>query len=96
MSDNIKYEVTYKDKTYSFSDGALCYIFDMGVYNELDRKYSRKQLLEYVWKVHDCYCSDSNQTPLGALCDYVAEHWRKLKSESRYDILDNFYEEFEL
>ena len=40
---------------------------------------------------HDCYISDSNRTPLGALADYVADHWRKIRKKGRHEILDEFY-----
>ena len=39
------------------------------------------------------YLKDSNQTPLGALSDYMAENWDKIKNLSRYDILEKFYDQ---
>ena len=82
MENEIKIEVTYKGKTYTFPYGSLAYIFHTGVYNGIDRKYGMKTLLAYVWKVQDCYLSD-----------YTAKHWKKLKDASRYDILEKFYEQ---
>ena len=93
MKNELKFEVTYKGKIYTFPYGSLAYIFHTGIYNGIDRKYGMKTLITYVWKVQDCYLSDSNRTPLGALSDYIAEHWKKLKDASRYDILDKFYEQ---
>lgn len=92
MDDNIKIKITYRDKTYAFDFGSEAYIFHIGIYNEIDRKYGLKTLLEYVGFVQHCYLSDSNRTPLGALADYIAGHWKKLKSANRYDILERFYE----
>lgn len=92
MDDNIKIQITYRNKTYAFDFGSEAYIFHIGIYNEIDRKYGLKTLLEYVGVVQHCYLSDSNRTPLGALADYIAAHWKKLKSANRYDILERFYE----
>ena len=66
-------------------------IMDYGILNELDRKYGIKSLTEYVALVYELYLSDSNDTPLGKLCDYIAEHWKKVRNKDRYDILDEFY-----
>lgn len=90
--DDIKVTVTYKNKDYKFDYGSQAYIFHTGIYNDMDKKYSVKQLLQYVALVNNCYLSDSNRTPLGELCDYVAKHWKRIKSMGRYDILDEFYD----
>ncbi len=66
-------------------------IFDYGVNNEIDRKYGIKALKEYVALIYELYLSDSNDTPLGKLCDYVVQHWKKLKTKDRYAILNEFY-----
>lgn len=90
--DNIKIIVTYKDKEYNFDFGSQAYIFHTGIYNNMDKRYSVKQLLQYVSLIQTCYLSDNNRTPLGELCDYVAKHWKRIKSMGRYDILDEFYD----
>ncbi len=46
---------------------------------------------QYVALVYELYLSDSNDTPLGKLCDYVAQHWKKLKNKGTYEILNDFY-----
>ena len=66
-------------------------ILDYAIYHEIDKKYGIDGLKAFVYRVGDCYLKDSNKTPLGALTDYMAEHWEELKEESRYDILDKFY-----
>lgn len=95
MSD-FKIQVTYKDKTYAFEYGSQAYIFHTGIYNEIELKYGIDGLLEYTALVHDCYLSDSNRTPLGELCDYVAEHWKRLRNKSPRKILEKFYTEIGL
>lgn len=92
MNNAIKIQIAYKNNTYAFDFGSEAYIFHAGIYNEIDRKYGLKALLEYVSVVQRCYLSNSNRTPLGALADYIAAHWKKLKSANRYDILERFYE----
>lgn len=94
--DNIKIQVTYKDKTYAFEYGSEAYIFHSGIYNDMDQEYGIDSLLRYVKIVHECYLSDCNRTPLGELCDYVAEHWNDIKSLDRYEILEKFYKEIGL
>lgn len=89
--DEFAVKVSYNGVDYPFEFGSQAYIFHTGLYNDIHENYGIKGLLEYVSVVHDCYLSDSNRTPLGALADYIAEHWRKLKNKSRYEILDEFY-----
>ena len=84
----VEYKVIYKNKTYTFQYGSQVYIFDTGIYHDIR---SSKKLLEYVNLVHSCYLKDSNRTPLGALADYVAEHWKEVKDLPLYDILEMFY-----
>lgn len=94
--DIIKIEITYNGKTYAFEYGSQAYIFHTGIYNDIDKDYGIDALLEYVAIVHECYLSDYNRTPLGELCDYVAEHWNETKSADRYEILEKFYTEIGL
>ncbi len=88
----LKFIITYGKHTFTFEQGSKAYIFHTGVYNDIDKKYGIKGLLEYVDFVHDCYIEDSNRTPLGALADYIAMHWKKLKNKGRYEVLEKFYE----
>lgn len=88
--EDIKFQVIYKNKTYNFEYGSQVYVFHHGVFNNMQKR-GIKQLLEYIDVVHTCYLKDSNQTPLGALADYVAKHWKKVKNKNYYDILEQFY-----
>lgn len=92
----IKIQVTYKDKTYAFEYGSQAYIFHTGIYNEMDDKYGIEGLLEYTALVHECYLSDAYRTPLGELCDYVAERWSEMKDMGKHEILEKFYTEIAL
>ena len=85
--------VTYNGIEYPFEFGSQAYIFQMGLYNDIHKEFGMRGLLKYVSVVHDCYISDSNRTPLGALADYVAQHWRKVRKKDRHDILNEFYSE---
>ncbi len=89
--DKPKFLIEYKENTYSFEYGSQVYIFHTGIYNEIDIKYGMEELLEYVEFVQECYLKDSNRTPLGSLADYIAENWERVKSLSRFDILEEFY-----
>ncbi len=88
--EDIKFQVIYKNKTYTFEFGSEVYIFHIGIYNDM-QKYGIKQLLQYVEFVHTCYLKDSNRTPLGDLADYIAENWKRVKNKNRYDVLNEFY-----
>ena len=91
MQKELQFTVTYGKQIFTFAQGSKAYIFHTGIYNDIDKKYGIKGLLEYVAFVHECYISDSNRTPLGALADYIATHWKKLKNKGRYDVLEEFY-----
>lgn len=92
MQKELNFTITYGKRNYTFQQGSKVYIFHIGVYNNIDKKYSIKSLLQYVSFVHDCYLIDDNHTPLGALADYIAKHWKKLKNNGRRDVLEEFYE----
>ena len=87
----LNFIVTYGKETFFFKQGSKAYIFHTGIYNDIDKKYGINGLREYVSFVHDCFLADSNKTPLGALADYIATHWKKLKNKGRYDVLEEFY-----
>ncbi len=92
MQKELKFTIIYGKHTFEYQYGSQVYIFHAGIYNNVDKKYGLKGLREYVSFVHNCYLSDSNRTPLGALADYIATHWKKLKNKGRYDVLEEFYE----
>ena len=91
--NKIEFIVKYKNKEYAFSTGSEAYIFHTGIYNGMDEKHGVKALLDYVALVQSCYLSDNNRTPLGALADYAAENWKRVKRMSDRDIIDRFYNE---
>ena len=91
IEKELKFTVTYGKHTFTFEQGSKAYIFHTGVYNDIDKKYGIKSLLEYVDFVHDCYIEDSNRTPLGSLGDYIAAKWKTIKNKSLYDVLEKFY-----
>ena len=91
MTKELNFTITYGKRTYTFQQGSKVYIFHIGIYNDMDKKYSMKSLLEYISFVHDCYIIDDNPTPLGALADYIAKHWKKLKNKGHRAVLEEFY-----
>lgn len=88
---NISFHVNYDNEVYTYQSGTESMISYYGALNNMDRKYGLRGLKEYVALVYDLYIKDSNDTPLGRLCDYVARHWKKLKNKGKYDILEEFY-----
>ena len=92
IEKELNFIVTYGKETFFYKQGSKAYIFHTGIYNDIDKEYGIKGLREYVDFVHDCYLADSNRTPLGALADYIASKWKKLKNKGRYDVLKEFYE----
>ena len=87
----LKFTVTYGKHTFEYLYGSEVYIFHTGVYNNIPKKFGIKGLRQYIAFVHECYLSDSNRTPLGALADYIAKNWKQLKNKGRYDVLEEFY-----
>ena len=88
---DLQFIVTYGNQTFTFNQGSKAYIFHIGIYNDIDKNYGIKGLLEYISFVHECYISDSNRTPLGSLADFIAAKWKKLKNKGRYAVLEKFY-----
>ena len=93
MEKALNFIVHYGNHTFTFAQGSKAYILHMGIYNDFDKKYGIKGLLNYVDFVHDCYLYDSNKTPLGSLADYIAINWKKLKNKGRQDVFEKFYEQ---
>ena len=91
MPKKLTFSVTYGSQTFTFEQGSKLYIFHTGIYNDIDKKYGIKGLLEYVAVVHECYISDDNRTPLGSLADFIAAKWKNLKNKGRYEVLEKFY-----
>lgn len=85
-------KVFFNGTEYSFDFGFQAYIFHTGICNEFHKKYGQSALLKYVTTVQDCYIADSNRTPLGALADYIAEHWIQAQQMGKRELLDVFYE----
>ena len=89
---NAKFLIVYGKHTISIQSNSNAYIFMAGIHNNIHKKYGLSALYKYVSFVQDCYVSNDKQPPLGALADYIAKHWKKLKNKSRYDVLEKFYE----
>ena len=87
----MKITIEHENNTYIYEHGYQAYILDYALYHEIDKKYDLEEIKNFVFRVSECYLKDSNATPLGALTDYMAEHWEDIKKLSRYDILNRFY-----
>lgn len=87
----IQHTVSYKNHTFNFASGVQSFIFDCGVENNFDEKYDIQTLIKYVYFVYQLNQKDDNPTPLGKLCDYVAQNWETVESMSRSDVLKQFY-----
>jgi len=87
----MKITIEHENNTYIYEHGYQAYILDLAFYHDIDKKYGINGVKNFVSCVSECYLKDSNDTPLGALTDYMAEHWEEVKEMSRYDILDKFY-----
>lgn len=83
----MKFYVKHNGKEYEFDCGSKCYIFDFVNYWDIPEN----KILEYVEFVHYLYLKDSNPTPLGKLCDYIAENWDDVQDKDKWEILDDFY-----
>lgn len=85
----MKITIEHNGKTYEFDSGTKAYIFDAGTINSV----KEDNLLEFVEFVHYLYLKDQNPTPLGHLCDYIAEHWSKgVQYLDKWTILEEFYD----
>lgn len=91
MTSDIQIKVCFNKKTYEFDSGAKAYIFHTGVYNNVHKKYGIKGLLEYVSFVFECYISDDDRTPLGALADHISKNWKAIKAQTPKQALSDFY-----
>ena len=89
----VKFTAEYKDKTYTFDFGYEAYIFHIALCNEFAYKFNEAELLNFISLVSECYLKDDNATPLGALADYIADHWIEVKDLPRRKILELFYTE---
>ena len=87
----IQHTVSYKNHTFNFASGVQSFIFDCGVENNFDEKYDIQTLIKYVYCVYQLNQKDDNPTPLGKLCDYVAQNWETVESMNRSDVLKQFY-----
>lgn len=90
----IQHTVSYKNHTFNFASGVQSFIFDCGVENNFDKKYDIQTLIKYVYFVYQLNQKDDNPTPLGKLCDYVAQNWEIVENMNRSDILEQFYNTF--
>lgn len=85
--NTFKAVVHYNGKEYIFTNGTEVMIFHAGIFNDVPEE----DLIPYVSLVYDCYLKDNNDTPLGHLCDFIAEDLEECCKMSRLDILTEFY-----
>lgn len=84
----MKITIEHNGKTYEFDSGTKALIFDAGVLNGVEDN----KLLNFVEFVHYLYLKDQNPTPLGHLCDYIAENWDKgVQYLDKWTVLEEFY-----
>ena len=88
----LKFQVIYKGKFYEFDDGIRAYIFQLGVFNDHDKKYGMKALMRYIDITCRCIAVDSNSTPIEDFAEFVSRKWRTVKDMDSYELLDFFYE----
>lgn len=82
--------VRYGDSEYTFNEGAKAFIFHAGIRNDTIKE---QDLLEFTEKVYECYITDSNNTNLGTLTDYMAQRWSSIRKTDRYVLLEKYYSE---
>lgn len=85
--------VRYKENEYSFTEGAKALIFHAGVDSGAVKQ---KDLPDFTEEVYACYITDSNDTNLLKLADYIAKNWNSLRKADRYAILEKYYSEADL
>lgn len=90
----LKFQVIYKGKFYEFEDGMYAFVFQLGVFNDFDKKYGMKALMQYIGLVCRCVSVDSNSTPIEDLAEFVSHKWRTVKDMESYALLDYFYETY--
>ena len=87
------FTVRFGDNEYTFTEGAKALIFHAGADSDAVKQ---TDLPDFTEKVYACYITDSSDTNLLKLADYVAENWKSLRKADRYAILDKYYSEAEL
>lgn len=90
-TDGFSVTVNYKGKQFNFNFASQAYVFQTGIYNDIEDNYGINGLLEYTDFVHQCYIKDDRRTPLGPLADYIAERWEEIKTKAINEILEDFY-----
>lgn len=88
--DGPVFTVRYGGSEYTFMEGAKALIFHAGADSDAVKQ---KDLPDFTEKVYACYITDSNDTNLLKLADYVAENWKSLQKADRYTILEKYYSE---
>ena len=91
----MKITIEHENYVFHYDHSYQAYVFECAIYNDIEKRYGIDELKAFVSHVCACYLKDSNPTPLGALTDFMAEHWKEIKDLSRYDILDKFYEQLD-
>lgn len=92
MEQQAKFQAIYNGEIYQFHTGAHLYIFDCGLFWDMD-KDGMDEFKRYIDYVYYTYLKSDNPIPLGSLSDYIAEHWTEIneKNLDRYEVLDKFW-----
>lgn len=93
LRDKPVFTVHYGNIEYTFAKGVKAFIFHVGIYHETIKE---SDLPEFTEKVYECYITDSNNTNLDSLIDYIALHWPALRNADRYAILEKYYSEADI
>lgn len=88
--NEVKFIVRYKNKDYEFQYGSEVYIFHTLLYNDVK---CINKILKMIGIIQAAYLKDDDRTPLGALADYVAVNWKKVKQLPPRAVLGEFYSE---
>ena len=88
----MKIIICHKSKLYNFKFGYEAMIFDCAISNELDVKYGKHTIKNFVHFVSECYLKAPHDISLGDLADFIALGWEDLKELSSYEILAKFYD----
>ena len=86
------YQVVYNDEIHQFTNGAQLYIFDCGLFWDMD-KLGNEEFNAFIRFAYDCYLEADDPIPLGALTDYIAQHWEDIKDRQQtvHQVLDKFW-----
>ena len=89
----ITFQVIYKSKFYEFEDGLKVFLFQLGVFNDFDKKHGITEMLKYILLTYESIRADCNSTEIENFAEFVARKWNKVKKMSRYELLEYYYKD---